>query len=30
MSVGEHVDREQPEGISILSVLSVDPKLVFY
>ena len=27
MSVGEHVDREQPKGISNLSVLSVDPKL---
>ena len=26
-SVAEHVDREQPEGISNLSVLSADPKL---
>ena len=27
MSVAEHVDREQAERISNLSVLSVDPKL---
>ena len=27
MSVAEHVDREQAETISNLSVLSVDPKL---